>query len=95
MYCGEGFAGIKLAFRPALHLLKGNLFQAPAFLSHQLFQTLEHFGADPRRVVGEIDQVALAVLKDLELEAVLARVRDQDAVDVLDAPAVAVRGEEN
>jgi len=90
MYCGEGFAGIKLAFRPALHLLKGNLFQAPAFLSHQLLQALKHLGADLRRIIGKIDQVPLAILKYLETEAVTPVKRYQRAIDRTDAAFIAI-----
>jgi len=53
-------------------LLKRNLFHAPAFFAHQLFHTFEQFGADARGVTGEIDQVALAVFKDLKAEFIAA-----------------------
>jgi hypothetical protein len=43
--------------RPYNILLKRNLFHTPAFLTHELLQAFEHFGADARGVVGEIDQV--------------------------------------
>jgi hypothetical protein len=69
-------------------LLVSNLFDAPGFFADQLFQAVEHIGDDARGVVGEVDQVAFAVFKNLELETVLAVRRDQNPVDVLDAPPV-------
>jgi hypothetical protein len=50
--------------------LKRNLLYAPALLPHELLQALEHLGADQRCIIGEIDQVPLAILKDLESETV-------------------------
>jgi hypothetical protein len=68
--------------------LVGNLFYSPRLFTHELLEPVEHIGDDARGVVGEVDQVAFAVFKNLELETVLAMRRDQNPVDVLDAPPV-------
>jgi len=73
-----------------LILLKRNLLHAPVLFAHQLLQAFEQFGADARSVVGEVDQVSLAVLEDLEAELVASVIRDQRAIERLDAALVAV-----
>ena len=65
-------------------LLEGNLFHAPAFLSHQFLQAVQDFCADPGRVVGEIDQVAFAIFINLKAESVAPMEGDQCAKDRLD-----------
>ena len=71
-------------------LLKRDRFHAPGFFVHQLAQAVEQLGADARGVVGEVDEMPLAVLKDLEAELVAAMIRNERAVQGLDAALVAV-----
>ena len=70
--------------------LKRNWFHAPGFFVHQLAQAVEQLGADARGLVGEVHEVPLAVLKDLEAELVAAVIRDERAVQGFDAALVAV-----
>ena len=93
MYWGQSFTGVKLAILPPLQvttrvareLLKRNLLDAPAFLPHQLLKALEHLRAHLRRIIGEIDQVPLAILKDLKSETVASIKGNQRAIDRPDA----------
>ena len=52
----------------SVSLLERDLLDAPTVLAHQLLQAFEEFRADARGIVGEVDQMALAALEDLEAE---------------------------
>ncbi len=76
---------IYLTFKPnkkslEIILLEHNRFDPPAFFAHQLLEPFEKFGADACGVIGEIDQVPVAVLKNLKAKLVTAVMRDQCAV---------------
>ena len=71
-------------------LLKRDRFHAPGFFVHQLAQAVEQLGADAGGVVREVDEMSLAVLKNLKAELVAAVIRDECAVQGLDAALVAV-----
>src|SRR5512140_2641060 len=51
-------------------LLQRDLLHPPAFFAKELLQACQQFRPDARRVVGEIDQVALSTFEDLEAELV-------------------------
>jgi hypothetical protein len=53
-------------------LLERDLFHAPIFFAQQFMQAREQLRADARGLAGEVDQVSLAVFKNLEREFVPA-----------------------
>ena len=61
----------------------------PAFFAHQFLEPLQQFRANACGIVREINQVGLAILKDLEGELITSMMRDQRAVQGLDAALVA------
>jgi|GEM_PF-5307625 len=64
--------GLRTLGRFASLLLERNFLNSPAHFAEEFFQAGEHFGRDARGVVGEVDQVALAALENLELKAIFA-----------------------
>ena len=70
-------------------LLERDLFDPPAFLTHQLAQASQHLGAEAGGIAGEVDQVALAILEDLEAEAVFPMEGDQRSINGLYAELIA------
>ncbi len=52
--------------------LEGNLLDAPAFLAHQFLHAGQHFSTDAGGIRGKVDQVAAAVLKNVERKFITA-----------------------
>ncbi len=71
-------------------LLKRNLFDSPTLFTGQLLQAFEHFRADARCVIGEINQVPRTILKNLKTESVFPMEGNQCAINGLDAASVVI-----
>ncbi len=61
-------------------LVQSQRFDDDVILPHDARQPRQQLGAVRGGVVGELDPVAARALEDLQGEAVVPRIRDQDAV---------------